>query len=403
MTRVASAGLAVALAALVWILIHLGWYPHGQIVDYGVYQRYGDSIDFTHTIPYRDFRLEYPPGALPVFMLTSYLAKGGDFRATFQVLMLVCFVLMVLTVLAVGGRRAAVLAAIAPLLLGSVILSRFDLWPAMLAAAGVALLALGAPAGAAVLLATAFAAKLWAAALVPLAVVWIWKRDGRRRALEWLGVTVLVAAAWFGPFVIASPAGVGHMFYLQLARPLQIESLGSSLLIALHHIGGTSLQVVSTFGAQNVSGTGVGAVTFLTSALELASLAGIYWLFARGEPTVDRLLLSCAAVTTTLIAFGKVFSPQFLIWLIPLVPLARRLPVWALFALVLVLTQVYFPRRYWDYVALHPTETWLVLVRNLTLVGVLAALVYAIQGSTASSSERASSSVSPRSGAHTSG
>jgi uncharacterized membrane protein len=317
--------------------------------------------------------------------------------------MLACFMLLVLAVLALAGRRAAVLAAIAPLLLGSVVLSRYDLWPTMLAAGGVALLALGAPAGAAVLLASSFAAKLWAAALIPLAVIWIWKREGRRRALEWLGATVLVAAAWFGPFVVASPAGVGHMFYLQLARPLQIESLGSSLLIALHHLGGTSLHVVSTFGAQNVSGTGVGAVTFLTSALELASLAGIYWLFARGEPTVDRLLLCCAAATTTLIVFGKVFSPQFLIWLIPFIPLSRRLPVWALFAVALVLTQVYFPRRYWDYVALHSTESWLVLARNLTLVGVLAALVYAIQGATASSSARASSPVSPRSGAQTSG
>ena len=173
------------------------------------------------------------------------------------------------------------------------------------------------------LLASSFAAKLWAAALVPLAVIWIWRRDGRRAALEWLGVVVLVAAAWFGPFVVASPSGVGHMFHEQLARPLQIESLGSSLLIALHHIGGTSLHVVSTFGSQNLTGTGVGAVTLLTGALELASLAGIYWLFARGEPSVDRLLLSCAAVTTTLLAFGKVFSPQFLIWLVPLVPLVR--------------------------------------------------------------------------------
>ena len=67
-----------------------------------------------------------------------------------------------------------------------------------------------------------------------------------------------------------------------------------------------------------------------------------------------------------------------------------------------MLTQVYFPRRYWDYVALRPAESCVVLARDLVLVAVLAALVYAIQRSTASSSERASSAVSPRSGAQTS-
>jgi uncharacterized membrane protein len=398
--RVASVAVAVALAGLVWFLLHHGWYPHRQIVDYGVYQEYGDRVVDTHAFPYRDFRLEYPPGALPVFVAASSV---GDFRGTFQALMLGCFILVVLAVLGVAGRRAAVLTAVAPLLLGSVLLSRFDLWPALLAAGGVALLVLGPVVGAAVLLASAFAAKLWAAALVPLAVTWVWKRDGRGAALVWLGTAVLVAAAWFVPFVVASPAGVGHMFYEQLARPLQIESLGASLLIALHHVSGTTLVVASTFGSQNVLGFGVGAVTFLTAVLEAATLVAVYWLFARGDATADRLLLSCAAATTTLIVFGKVLSPQFLIWLIPLVPLARRLPLWVLFAVALVLTQLYFPRRYWDYVALHPTESLLVLTRNLTLVALLAALLYVIHGSTASSSARASASSSARSGARTSG
>jgi uncharacterized membrane protein len=401
-TRIASAGLAVALAGLVWALLHLGWYPHGQIVDYPVYRDYGDRMVLHHAVPYRDFRLEYPPGALPIFALASRFAYG-DFRPTFQILMLLCFLATVLVVLRVAGRRAAALTAIAPLLLGSVILSRFDLWPTLLAVAGIAALVLGSPVGAAVLLATSFAAKLWAAALVPLAVMWIWKRDGRRAALQWLGITALVAAVWFVPFAVASPSGVGHMFYEQLARPLQIESLGGSLLVALHHVAGTALAVPSSFGSQNVAGFGVGAVTFLTGVAEGATLVAIYWLFWRGEPTVDRLLLACAAATAALLVFGKVLSPQFLIWLIPLVPLARRLPVWGLFAIALVLTQVYFPRRYWDYVALNRPEVLLVLARNFALVGLLAALVYAIQGSTASSSERASSSVSARSGAQTSG
>ena len=392
MTRAAPAALVCGLGALVWFVLHLGWYPHGQIVDYAVYQAYGDSIVRSGTVPYRDFPLEYPPGALPVFIVPSFV--GGDYRANFQALMFVCDLGLLLAVLSIGGRRAAALAALAPLALGSVVLSRFDLWPAALAALALAALLRGGRTASAVLLASAFAAKLWAAALVPLAILWIWRRDGHREALRWTGATAAVAAAWFLPFVAMAPGGVGHSFHQQLARPLQIESLGASVLVAAH----AGVHVASSYGSQNLAGPGTHAVTLLTGALEVVVLLAIYWLFARGEPTADRLLLACAAAVTTLVVLGKVFSPQFLIWLIPLVPVVRRAAAWALFFGALVLTQVYFPRRYWDYVALRDTESWIVLARNLVLLALLGVLVYAI----ASSRARVSASVSARNGARTS-
>jgi hypothetical protein len=161
-TRVASAGFAVALVALTWVLLHLAWYPHGQIVDYGVYRNYGDLVVHRHAVPYRDFRLEYPPGALVVFVLPAYL-EAHDFRAVFQAAMIVCHIGLVLAVLRVAGRRAAAFAAVAPLLLGSVVLSRFDLWPTALAGGALALLAF-------------FAAPVALAAHLPLARAWAGRR-----------------------------------------------------------------------------------------------------------------------------------------------------------------------------------------------------------------------------------
>ena len=69
-------------------------------------------------------------------------------------------------------------------------------------------------------------------------------------------------------------------------------------------------------------------------------------------------------------------SPQFLIWLIPVVPLVARAArpdrVAAARALRSSLTQLWFPYRYWD-LALHfgALESWLVLVRDLVLVALL--------------------------------
>ena len=125
-------------------MLHRGFYRPRQIIDTPVYQRYGDAIA-NGKVPYRDFGLEYPPGALPVFAVPSLLrSPDGDldgYRTGFEAEMLVCgglavlFVLSMLLRLDAGPVRLGLalgFAALAPLLLGSVVLSRFDLWPAAL-------------------------------------------------------------------------------------------------------------------------------------------------------------------------------------------------------------------------------------------------------------------------------
>ena len=67
----------MALAALLvsFTLLHFGFYQHRLIVDTLVYQRYGDAM-VDGQVPYRDFRLEYPPGALPAFAAARARAAG---------------------------------------------------------------------------------------------------------------------------------------------------------------------------------------------------------------------------------------------------------------------------------------------------------------------------------------
>ena len=86
-----------------------------------------------------------------------------------------------------------------------------------------------------------------------------------------------------------------------------------------------------------------------------------------------------AAAVVAFVALGKVLSPQFLIWLVPLVPLVRGrrgLVASLVLAAALVLTQLWFPYRYWD-LALHfdTAASWLVLARDLVLVALLVVLV----------------------------
>jgi uncharacterized membrane protein len=375
---VKAALVAVALVAAVWGVLHIGWYGHSQIVDYGVYQQYGDEVVKNHSVPYRDFQLEYPPGALPVFIAPALLERF-DYRTVFQLLMAACLVGAVLASFAIAGPWAAVLTAVAPLALGSVVLSRFDLWPAALTVLALAAALRRYWAVSAVVIGTAFAAKLWPAVLIPLVAIWIARSDGGRAAGRWLGIAAGTAAAWFLPFVLLSPGGVAHSFHAQFARPLQLESLGASLLITWHHVIGTPLYVESSYGSQNLIGAGTHAMAIVTSVVGVLALAAIYVAFARGTSEVGDLLRYAVAAVAVTLAFGKVFSPQFLIWLIPLVPLVRgRRGFWAtsLFFTALVLTQLWFPERYWqlaNHFALAQSRE--LLARNVAVLALTVVLV----------------------------
>ena len=327
--------LALSLFFGVWAALHAGFYARSQIVDTPVYQRYGDAIAHGR-VPYRDFGVEYPPGALPVFAVPALgHSEKSDFeryRQAFETLMWICGGLALFAMAAVlqalgagGSRLAAALgfAALAPLALGSVILSRFDLWPA--------------------------------------------------------AILVAALAACFAPFLALAPGGVWDSVVRQTTRPLQLESLGSGVLLALHHLVGLAVHWTSSHGSQNLVGTGPDAIGALQTVLQVGALLAVLWLFARGPGGREELVRASAASVVAFVALGKVLSPQYLIWLIPLVPLVRGrrgLQASGLLAVALVLTQVWFPFRYWDLVfSFDPVSSWLVLARDLVLLALLATLV----------------------------
>jgi hypothetical protein len=135
-----------------------------------------------------------------------------------------------------------------------VILSRFDLWPAALAAGGIAALAYSRLRLGHVLLGIGAAAKFYPAVLLPLAVAHAWKTRGRREALACLSLAVGVFALVFLPFVVVAPGGVWHSVSVQLGRPLQVESLGAAFLLVAHNVFGFGLAGETSHGFQNVAG-----------------------------------------------------------------------------------------------------------------------------------------------------
>jgi len=388
--RIAAFVVALGLFIGSWSLLHHGSLSQGQISDTGTYQSYGDAIAAHGAVPYRDFRLEYPPGALPMFILPS-LGHEGDraaYARWFDREMALCGCLALLgTALCLRALRAgpvrttAALAffGVSPLLIGSVVLSRFDLWPAALAILALAALLSDRPLPAAILLGAAIGAKLWPAALLPLFAASLVRTRGRRAAAIWGVDVVAVLAAIFVPFAVISPSGLSHSFHAQLARPLQVESLGSAILIALKHAAGTTPQLATSFGSQNLSGSGAHAAAVVTTILGVLALTAVWVLFARGPATRARLAVHCAAAVAALLAFGKVFSPQFVIWLVPFVLVVgglRGLAAGALLTAVLGLTHAWCPRHYWDLTRFVPTQSGELLARDLCVVALFVVLAW---------------------------
>src|SRR5689334_12530627 len=119
--RLVAVAFGAALFLVAWGLIHRWFWAHGQIVDWPTYETYGRAMRHGQ-VPYRDFAVEYPPGALPMFVLPTFV--GSDYATSFAWLMSLCGIGLVAVVASVS-RAAAGFVVLMPVLVGSLILSRF--------------------------------------------------------------------------------------------------------------------------------------------------------------------------------------------------------------------------------------------------------------------------------------
>ena len=392
-SRVAFLVILAAIAAMLVGIFVAGFEGGPGITDTPVYQTYGERIA-SGDVPYRDFVVEYPPGALVPFVLPALVSSTQDgFDAAFQDTMVFALALAsVLIVLSLEALRAstgrvvlavgAFLAGVA--LLGPFVMTRFDLYAAAVTLAAVCAILYRRRYLGPILLGVAIATKIYPAVLLPLLVTRTWKRNGSAVALRGLALTVGTAIAVYLPFAILAPEGVTRSVWRQVGRPLQIESLGSGVLLAFHHAFGMPLAWASGAGSQNLSGTIATVASGVTTLAGIAALLLVWVRFARGDTeSAARFARYGAAAVVAFVAFGKVASPQFLIWLLAvvvLVPGRRGLVAMALLLAACGLTRLWFPRTYWDLVKeFDPTASWLVLVRDLVLVALFAALIVRVR------------------------
>jgi Glycosyltransferase family 87 len=345
--------------------------------DLALYREAGESI-LRGEVPYRDFFIEYPPGSLPAFVPPALFGASRDgytnaFSVEMAVLLVTTLLLTAVTARRTGGARAWIFPsatfAAAALLLYPVAVTRYD----AVVALTLGLAALFATSGGRLVVLAFASLGLGAAAKVVPAIATLPLALSRRSVASGYAVFLAVVATFFVPFALLGSRGLFESFIYQTQRGLQVESLAASVLIFFRSVDG----VVFEYGAFEVRGGGAGLATALGPpfAVALLTITGfmIFGEYRRfGGPVAAAFPRQAAALILAFMLGSRVLSPQYMIWLLPLVPLgaagAAGAIVCAIFLAACLLTTQVFPVHYGDLLAFRYPGPGLLLARNALLV-----------------------------------
>jgi hypothetical protein len=371
--RAALLLLAAGWAATLW----LSPWSDERVNDLFVYRVFAEPV-MGGALPYRDAFLEYPPLAAPAIALPGLLGTGEEiFRAAFAgwTLFLAAAVVLLCGALAgrTGGdaRRALLAAALTPLLCGALVRTHFDLAPVALMLGALVLLVGGRPRSGMALLGLAAMTKGFPLVAAPVALAWLARRVDRRTLLQSAASLAAALALPAAAALAMSPGGAWDALTYHLERPVQVESLPASGLMLLDELGAGDADATKSHRSDGLEHPAADAIALLFLAGMVAVIA---LLTIRAPGDARRLVLASLAAVAAFAVLGKVLSPQYMLWLVPLGALAFAWRLHALAAAVAaaaVLTQVEFPARYFDLVDRELFPVAVVAVRNLVLLAVL--------------------------------
>lgn len=239
------------------------------------------------------------------------------------------------------------------------------------------------PVVAAVLLSVATWVKVWPAAVVAPLLISSAKRG--QVLLAGVAVSAVVAGATAlsgaGPHLLDFAVNQGE-------RGMQLEATFSTpwVWLSVFGLGGSRIADNVAINSTEVYGPGAPlAAMLMQPLLIIAAVAGavlMVWALRRGAEREELLLEGSLLMVTAFIVFNKVGSPQFIIWLAPVViaGLVHNWDRWKVPATLLmgiaVTTFVIYPLFYTPLIHANPVMAAVLTIRNVLLVTLL---VWAVQ------------------------
>lgn len=340
----------------------------GDVVRAELKLYYGYSLQVVQgKLPYRDFPVEYPPlTLLPMLVpqwlnaVTSYQFGGYEFFFYAQNILLVGaigqLILKIAALQQLPKTKLQISMAYGILIVvnSPFIFWRCDIFCAWLTVWATWLLLTDRPLSAGAVLGLGTATKLYPALLIPIFALHCLAQ--RRPAIA-IRLMAGFAAVIFLLVLLLSPLGWENLLYFfnyHKLRGLQLESLASGLLILAHILGWTSLNMVVNYGALHLESP---VAPPILQALPLVFALGVlatlvsycnrikHHLSANRSFSSRQLTIYILAILSVFILTNKVFSPQYLIWLLPFIPLLPFQQV-GLFSIVSILTFLIYPVFY---------------------------------------------------------
>ena len=333
--------------------------------------------------PFHVLPPEYPMLTLVPFSI-GMLAPPQEFRLTFA-LGMIAFAWGIYFLLRRSRSRGAAIAFAAYMAIGSYATgaARFDI-----IASGLTLLAI-LYAGrsrwrwAFTFLALATMLKLYPLILVPPFVI-AQQIQSKQPWLSWqrwkaLALFTLICSALIVVSLLLNVQGtLGPLSYFNV-RPLQVESFPAAL-IWLSSFAGNPIHFVNSFGSTNILGNHSASLSRLFTVFLAIGLLLTFYMQLRGK--LD-LMKSCLLTLLIVIVTSKVFSPQYLMWVTPMIAyIGKSNWRWLLsWGSVGLLTTWIYPFIYLavPHIADAPRLPAFypaVLARNILILGIVLALMY---------------------------
>lgn len=360
--------------------------------DVELYLRYAREIAHG-SIPYSEVQVEYPPLAM-VPMLVPYLA-GLPFGeptldtykwlfAGWEALLLLALGFVLIRIARLGGLASrrdpgwAVGLRLSILVVGAAlaIAWRFDIFAALLLAIAVWAALANRPLTAGVALGLGVLTKLYPLAAAPmLALLWFAPRDDGR-VIRFGLATVLTIALGLLPFVALAGTETFVFLAYQSLRGLQIESIGGGLVLLGGLVGGVPVGTDAPFKAIEVARPQAGlflAVLPIVAIVGFTVLTWLGWRRARAElETIGRvrpatIVTLAGAAVMVLLDTSKVFSIQYIVWVVPFAALLPGRKFW-LAAAIVALTIPIHPLLYEQLIDQEALSVLILNLRNGMLV-----------------------------------
>lgn len=268
-----------------------------------------------------------------------------------------------------------------PITVGPVFVYRLDVFPAVVVGLGLWALATH-PRIAGALFAVATWIKIWPGILAATCIT-SWRNPTWLKRFVAFGLTLVSIGICTA--LLTSPSRVFSPLVYQQDRGLQIESLAATFLLYRAHTTAQDRYSITYAASKSFEITGPGvefALQMTSIGMVLLVAACCVWalvIFVKGGSRLPEPSYVILSIVLLLIVVNKVFSPQYIIWLGPILAvMLLRAPqrVTIGFAIATLITaglsQFIYPLYYDDLLILHGSQSPVVILlvmRNMIIVG----------------------------------